>query len=157
MHSLIWMTFFFHGCNLFPIHLWRRRRWCSVRYANLQVPEPVGNVPIRILSPYLKLLAWKVNKLFSMLLQVTPPGRGTECIRTPFSTSIALTCLRECVCVCVGPQQRQTFMPASHRDEYFNRHVALQSRKSLLIPPTMSDTLRQLYGLYQRSTCTCIQ
>lgn len=64
-----------------------------------------------------------------------------------------------CVCVCVwgGPQQRQTFMPVSHRDEYFNRHVASQSRKSLLIPPTMSDILRQLYGLYQRSTCTCIQ
>lgn len=83
------------------------------------------------------------------------PGERTECIRTPFSTSIALTCLR--VCVCGGPQQRQTFMPASHRDEYFNRHVASQSRKSLLIPPTMSDILRQLYGLYQRSTCTCIQ
>lgn len=80
---------------------------------------------------------------------------STEYIRTPFSTSIALTCLR--VCVCVGPQQRQTFMPASHRGEYFNRHVASQSRKSLLIPPTMSDILRQLYGLYQRSTCTCIQ
>lgn len=80
---------------------------------------------------------------------------STECIRTPFSTSIVLTCLR--VCVCVGPQQRQTFMPASHRDEYFNRHVASQSRKSLLIPPTMSDILRQLYGLYQRSTCTCTQ
>lgn len=83
MHSLIWMTFFFYGCNLFPIHLLRRRRRSrsrrrrrrrrsSVRYANLQVPEPVGNVPIRILSPYLKLLAWKVNKLFSMLQQVAP-------------------------------------------------------------------------------------
>lgn len=156
MHSLIWMTFFFHGCNLFPIHLWRRRRWCSVRYANLQVPEPVGNVPIRILSPYLKLLAWKVNKLFSMLLQVTPPGREYWV----YSHSIQhfhRTHFLACVCVCVGPQQRQTFMPASHRDEYFNRHVASQSRKSLLIPPTMSDILRQLYGLYQRSTCTCIQ
>lgn len=84
------------------------------------------------------------------------PGKSTECIRTLFSTFIALTHLYVCVCVCGTPTETNMHAP-SHRDEYFNRHVVLPSRKSLLIPPTMSDILRQLYGLNQRSTCTCIQ
>lgn len=69
-------------------------------------------------------------------------------------SSHSLTCM--CVCVCGTPTETNMHAP-SHRDEYFNRHVVLPSRKSLLIPPTMSDILRQLYGLNQRSTCTCIQ
>lgn len=72
----------------------------------------------------------------------------TECIRTPFTTFIALTC------VCVGDKHSCPQVIGMNILSVTLQRVA---RRSLLIPRAMSDILRQLYGLYLESNCTCSQ
>lgn len=78
----------------------------------------------------------------------------TECIRTPFTTFIALTC----VCVCVGhPHGDKHSCPQVIGMNILSVTLQRVARRSLLIPRAMSDILRQLYGLYLESNCTCSQ